>query len=35
VLYSDHNHQLILVVDDTVKGREVSETWMRERQLIP
>jgi hypothetical protein len=27
VLYSDHDHQLILVVDDIAKGREVSEAW--------
>jgi len=31
VLYSDHNHQLILVVDDLARGREVSEAWTRER----
>jgi hypothetical protein len=31
VLYSDHNHQLILVVDDIVKGRAVSESWAREQ----
>lgn len=30
VLYSDHDHQLILVVDDIVKGREVSEAWTRQ-----
>ncbi len=30
VLYSDHDHQLILVVDDIAKGREVSEAWIRE-----
>jgi hypothetical protein len=30
VLYSDHDHQLILVVDDIVRGREVSEAWSRE-----
>ena len=30
VLYSDHDHQLILVVDDVAKGREISETWTRE-----
>ena len=30
VLYSDHDHQLILVVDDPVKGLVVSEAWMRE-----
>ena len=27
ILYSDHDHQLILVVDDIEKGRAVSETW--------
>ena len=31
VLYSDHNHQLILVVDDIEKGRAVSEAWRSER----
>ena len=30
VLYSDHNHQMILVVDDLARGRVVSEAWMRE-----
>jgi len=30
VLYSDHEHQLILVVDNLAKGREVSERWARE-----
>ncbi len=30
VLYSDHQHQLILVVDDLARGREVSEAWSRE-----
>jgi hypothetical protein len=30
VLYSDHDHQLILVVDDVVKAREVSAAWARE-----
>jgi hypothetical protein len=30
VLYSDHDHQLILVVDDIAKGRAVSEAWMEE-----
>ena len=33
VLYSDHDHQLILVVDDLARGREVSEAWTRETQL--
>lgn len=27
VLYSDHDHQLILVVDDLARAREVSEAW--------
>jgi hypothetical protein len=30
VLYSDHEHQLILVIDDIAKGRAISEAWMRE-----
>ena len=30
VLYSDHDHRLILVVDDPVRGREVAEEWTRE-----
>lgn len=30
VLYSDHDHRLILVVDDPVRGREVAEAWARE-----
>ena len=29
ILYSDHEHQLILVVDDIVKGRAVSESWAK------
>ena len=28
VQYSDHDHQLVLVVDDPVKGAEVSRQWM-------
>jgi len=31
VLYSDHNHNLILVVDNMEKGRAVSEAWTREQ----
>jgi hypothetical protein len=31
ILYSDHDHQLIMVVDDIEKGRAVSEAWTRER----
>jgi hypothetical protein len=30
VQYSDHFNQLIIVVDDHEKGKEVSEEWMRE-----
>jgi len=30
VVYSDHNQQLILVVDDLTKGRAVSAAWTRE-----
>ena len=29
-LYSDHEHRLILVVDDFEAGRAVSEAWARE-----
>jgi hypothetical protein len=32
VLYSDHDHQLILVVDDIATGRKVSEEWTREQE---
>ena len=28
VLYSDHDHQLILVVDDVDRGRVVATQWM-------
>ena len=27
VLYSDHEHRLVLVVDDLAKGRAVSAAW--------
>lgn len=30
VLYSDHDHRLILVVDDVERARQVAETWERE-----
>jgi hypothetical protein len=30
VLYSDHDHQLILVVDDVARGRQVADAWTRE-----
>jgi len=30
VQYSDHSNQLIVVVDDIEKGRQVSEEWMKE-----
>jgi hypothetical protein len=29
VLYSDHDHQMILVVDEIEKARGVAEEWMR------
>lgn len=29
VQYSDHDHRLILVVDDIERGRVVSEAWQR------
>ena len=31
VLYSDHDHQLVLVVDDIEKARTVSDAWSREQ----
>jgi len=34
VLYSDHANQLVLVVDDIVAGRAVSDAWAR-AQWIP
>ena len=34
VLYSDHDHQLILVVDDIKRGRAVSEEWAREQAAV-
>ena len=34
-LYSDHDHRLILVVDDMDTGRAVAEAWMRERGENP
>ncbi len=30
VLYSDHEHRLILVVDDPAKARAVAQAWMHE-----
>lgn len=30
VLYSDHDNQLVLVVDDPDKGREVATRWLGE-----
>ena len=30
VLYSDHHNQLVLVVDDADKGREVADRWRAE-----
>ena len=30
VLYSDHDHQLILVVDDFARGQAVAEAWASE-----
>ena len=32
VLYSDHDHQMILVVDDFERGKRISEEWTRERE---
>jgi hypothetical protein len=32
VLYSDHDHQLILVVDNLSQGQAVSDAWTREKK---
>jgi hypothetical protein len=31
VLYSDHQNQLILVVDEIERGRRIAEQWTRDR----
>lgn len=33
VLYSDHHHRLVLVLDDIARGRAVATAWMREREM--
>ncbi len=33
VIYSDHQNQLILVVDDFEKGRTVSEMWKKKHSI--
>ncbi|CAN7333473.1 amino acid-binding protein [Trinickia sp. LjRoot230] len=33
-MYSDHDHRLVLVVDDYEKGRAVSEAWEAERAAL-
>jgi hypothetical protein len=33
VIYSDHQNQLILVVDDIDKGRTVSEMWTKRTEV--
>ena len=30
VLYSDHDHQLVLVVDNVPRAREVADAWARD-----
>ncbi len=32
VLYSNHDHELILVVSDLARGRAVAEAWTKESQ---
>jgi hypothetical protein len=32
VQYSDHDHQLILIVDDVARAKAVADEWMRSRQ---
>jgi len=31
VLYSDHEHRLVLVVDDLARARQVADAWTRQR----
>ena len=33
VLYSDHDHQMILVVDDLELGKKISAEWVRQNQI--
>jgi len=35
VLYSDHDHQLVLVVDQVERARAVAAAWMSERSAPP
>jgi len=30
VLYSDHDHQLVLVIDDVAKAQQVADAWSRD-----
>jgi hypothetical protein len=32
VLYSDHDHRLILLVDDPAAGRRVRDAWQARRR---
>jgi hypothetical protein len=32
VLYSDHDHRLVLVADDPARARDVAARWMAERE---
>ncbi len=34
VLYSDHDHQIILAVEDFESGKVVSEKWTREHLKV-
>ena len=34
VLYSDHDHQLVVVVDDIETGRRVSDAWSVDRSAL-
>jgi hypothetical protein len=35
VLYSDHNHRLILVVDDMARAQDVAAAWEQETEYRP
>lgn len=34
VLYSDHDHELILVVDDTTRGHEGADVWAPGESIV-
>ena len=35
VLYSDHDHQLVVAVDDHTAAREISDAWIAQSATTP